>query len=162
MQFKQTQTNFEADNDCENKKLESIENRSRGRPRKNLPQLKTLKKPFNTKFNKINSIKKSMGREKNNNLNKVTPEKSEWLLRLRGSNPVQKYICTNAGCDRVFEKKESLNRHFKICGIQPPFKCAYCEHYSHYKINIIWHQHKSHKNEKFKVFYLENEKLVEC
>lgn len=66
-----------------------------------------------------------------------------------------KFPCPNRNCGRVFNWKRNLTRHLKYeCGLQPRFKCPYCDYYGKLKGNVSKHLIRRHKNRKIYVIDL--------
>ncbi|EFN84257.1 Zinc finger protein 64-like protein, isoforms 1 and 2 [Harpegnathos saltator] len=60
-----------------------------------------------------------------------------------------RFSCPNYNCSRAFSWKRNLTRHLKYeCGLQPRFKCPYCDYYSKLKGNLKKHLIRRHKNRK--------------
>jgi len=60
-----------------------------------------------------------------------------------------RFPCPNRNCGRVFNWKRNLTRHLKYeCGVQPRFKCPYCDYYGKLKGNVSKHLIRRHKNRK--------------
>ncbi|XP_050535143.1 zinc finger protein 761-like, partial [Daktulosphaira vitifoliae] len=56
-----------------------------------------------------------------------------------------RYYCPR-GCGRNYKRKEDCVRHMKLeCGIQPKFKCQFCNKRSHRKSNLKVHVVSVHK-----------------
>ncbi|KAG7205703.1 hypothetical protein KM043_007652 [Ampulex compressa] len=50
------------------------------------------------------------------------------------SASLAKFVCPNRDCGRIFNWKRNLTRHLKYeCGLQPRFKCPYCEYFGKLK-----------------------------
>ncbi|XP_026830802.1 zinc finger protein 813-like [Ooceraea biroi] len=66
-----------------------------------------------------------------------------------------RFPCPNRNCGRVFNWKRNLTRHLKYeCGLQPRFKCPYCDYYGKLKGNVSKHLIRRHKNRKIYVIDL--------
>nr|XP_012225967.1 PREDICTED: zinc finger X-chromosomal protein-like [Linepithema humile] len=60
-----------------------------------------------------------------------------------------RFACPNHNCGRVFNWKRNLMRHLKYeCGLQPRFKCPYCDYYGKLKGNVSKHLIRRHKTRK--------------
>ncbi|KAG5317941.1 LOLA3 protein, partial [Acromyrmex heyeri] len=63
-----------------------------------------------------------------------------------------RFPCPNQNCGRVFNWKRNLTRHLKYeCGLQPRFKCPYCDYYGKLKGNVSKHLLRRHNNRKIYV-----------
>lgn len=52
-----------------------------------------------------------------------------------------RYYCPNEFCSRSYKNKRSLRRHIKDeCGVEPKFKCKYCEKLMFRKSTLKKHQ----------------------
>ncbi|CAL1680035.1 unnamed protein product [Lasius platythorax] len=62
------------------------------------------------------------------------------------------FLCPKNNCDRVFKWKGNLMRHLRYeCGLQPRFKCPYCDSKSKFKASVRQHLIRKHKNRKIYV-----------
>lgn len=63
-----------------------------------------------------------------------------------------RFPCPNHNCGRIFNWKRNLTRHLKYeCGLQPRFKCPYCDYYGKLKGNVSKHLLRRHNNRKIYV-----------
>lgn len=63
-----------------------------------------------------------------------------------------RFPCPNHNCGRAFNWKRNLTRHLKYeCGLQPRFKCPYCDYYGKLKGNVSKHLLRRHNNRKIYV-----------
>jgi len=63
-----------------------------------------------------------------------------------------RFRCPNHNCGRAFNWKRNLTRHLKYeCGLQPRFKCPYCDYYGKLKGNVSKHLLRRHNNRKIYV-----------
>lgn len=69
-----------------------------------------------------------------------------------------RFPCPNHNCGRAFNWKRNLTRHLKYeCGLQPRFKCPYCDYYGKLKGNVSKHLLRRHNNRKIYVVDLSQE-----
>ena len=55
------------------------------------------------------------------------------------------YICPSPNCAKSFNWKGNLNRHLRYeCGVQPRFKCPYCEYRCKVKGDVSKHIPRRH------------------
>ncbi|XP_024889483.1 longitudinals lacking protein, isoforms A/B/D/L-like, partial [Temnothorax curvispinosus] len=63
-----------------------------------------------------------------------------------------RFPCPNHNCGRAFNWKRNLTRHLKYeCGLQPRFKCPYCDYYGKLKGNVSKHLLRRHNTRKIYV-----------
>lgn len=66
---------------------------------------------------------------------------------------VEHYICTK--CGNKYSSKKSLRRHLNYeCGVEPKFKCPYCDAPSKQKAHVKEHIRRRHKNQRIYVIDL--------
>lgn len=52
-----------------------------------------------------------------------------------------RFYCPNGFCNRSYKNKRSLRRHIKDeCGVDPKFKCKYCDKFMFRKTTLQKHQ----------------------
>lgn len=67
------------------------------------------------------------------------PGQEIWVVERYSSRVPGKFSCLNINCGSTFNDEFYLNKHMKICGRPPRYKCPYCEHQSKWSADIKKH-----------------------